>query len=180
MKKLLIFVFIFLCTFGCKKDNKVKKPESEHSFGIYLIKEGKFDEVGKDPYYTKPIKIDLQTANLLEKPIISDKDIIEYDWDSQTVTISAETVAKIPQPDSFGIPFIVVADGNRCYVGGFWTMTSSIGCVHPVIEVYEAKHGTFRIRSGYPREFNLHKEDDPRFDERIKNSLKELRKLKNK
>ncbi|MFA5779474.1 MAG: hypothetical protein WC947_05020 [Elusimicrobiota bacterium] len=175
MKKLLIFVLIFLSTFGCKAE--VQK-ELKHSFGIYLIKEGKFTEVGKDPYYLKSIKVDLHKAELLKKPIISDKDIVEYDWENHTLTVNAEAVARIPQPSSFGIPFVVVADGNRCYVGGFWTMVSSVGCLHPIIEVNDAKDGTFRIRAGYPRDVNLLKENDPRFDERIKKSLKGLGKLK--
>ena len=175
MKKILILGVVLLCISAC--DNKFQELKSKHSFGIYLVNDGKFTEVGTDPYYLKGVDVDLHTAQLSGEPIISDKDIIEYDWNSHTVTVSDDAVARIPRPDSFGIPFIVIADGNRCYVGGFWTMVSSVSCPCPVIEVNDAKDGTFRIRTGYPGDVNLPKENDPRFDKRIKKSLKALGKL---
>ena len=172
MNKLLASVcFLMLLLSGCGTSQTTK-----HSFGIYLIKDGEFTEVGTDHYYLKPIQIDFHTVELLNKPVISDKDIIEYDWNRHTVTISSDAAAHIPHPDSFGIPFVVVADGHRCYLAGFWTRASSIATPLPIIDERAARNGKFTIEKGYPRPFQ--EREDPRNDERVRRSLKSLGKLK--
>ena len=57
-------------------------------------------------------------------------------------------------------------------------MVSPVSCSRPVIEVNDTKDGTFRIRAGYPGDFNLSSEYDLRSAERIKTSLRDLGKLK--
>lgn len=174
MKWSLFIVTFLFGVMGCAATSQ----QAKHSFGIYLVKDGKFTEVGKDPYYLKSVHVDLHASELLEEPVISDRDIVEYNWTTHTVKISSSAAARIPRPDSFGIPFIVVADGHRCYVGGFWTSTSSVACPsRPIIDVEEARGGIFRIERGwYPVE--TQQGEDPRNDTRIYECLKALGKLK--
>ena len=160
-----------------KKEDNFLKTVVKHSFGIYLVKEGTFFEAGKDPWYIKPVAVNLQTAELLKEPVISDKDIIEYDWSSHTVTVSKEAASRIPVPDSFGTPFIVIVDGKRYYVGGFWSILSSVSCPYPVIEDMDIRDGQFTIkRSSFGKMTG--ETEDPRFDSKIKTCLEALGKLK--
>jgi len=150
------------------------QTEMQHSFEIYLMKESIFPKIMFTSGYKKYLEEDMHTAELMEKPIITDKDIIEYDWVSHTVTISKEAVKRIPKPFT---SFIVVADGKRCYAGCFWSRISSHSCHLPIIDFVDAKDGTFRIKASYPKDRVMLKYD-LRVDKRIKNSLQVLGKLK--
>lgn len=126
----------------------------------------------------------------LETPaILTDRDIVSYDWATHSIALtevgekrifdykkrrvwaSDRWVSSLP-----GKEFIVVADGQQCYRGAFWERIWSQSHGEPVIDVYR-RTGTITIQRCYPQSFTFG--SDPRNDPRIAKLLKELGKLRN-
>ncbi len=81
---------------------------------------------------------------------------------------------QLPPVGVAGLPFVVVADGERVYLGAFMTMSSSLALDLPVIVVEGMQERSFRIEDGYPAGSSG---VDPRGDPRIRNVLAESQKL---
>jgi len=124
---------------------------------------------------------DLRQTTLAATPLLTDHDIVSYDWATHTVELTAEGVAKLPSLKDVGVsglPFVVVANGERCYMGAFWTHLSSISHARPVIVVVFAPESRiFHIQRAYPAD-SFAKGDDPRSDKRVFQVLTDLKKLK--
>jgi hypothetical protein len=127
---------------------------------------------------TKPAKIPLA-----DFPIISEDDLLSYDWDTHTLHLRDSIWQKIPRPgNGIGTPFAVVVDGTPIYVGAFWSGISSLGNTCPVIvsqyfgyDERDSKDLTIRLGFlGTP----IQGLPDPRNNERLKKVLAELGKLK--
>ena len=67
------------------------------------------------------------------------------DWHNSTVVKN-----QLPKVGVGGLPFVVVADGQRAYLGAFMTMLSSYAIELPVIVVESMQQDSFAIESGYP------------------------------
>lgn len=109
---------------------------------------------------------------------MSEQDIVSYDWQTHTMTLTKSGEKKIPQMKAvgtFGKEFIVVADGQRCYRGAFWCSFSSVGYNHPIIDVANGGR-TVQIQRAYPSA-KFATGDDPRPDKRIHQVLEALGKL---
>jgi hypothetical protein len=146
-----------------------KKPR----FGLYLIT--------KDANELNKIELD-------STPLITETDIINYNWTNHTMYITETAANRIPAIQQVGVngkPFVIVADGKRAYRGAFWTSISSVPYPSPVIVKdfssepkttikIERRYGP-RIPSGGPEEG-----PDPRDNESIKKVLQELGKLTEK
>jgi len=146
-------------------------------FRIYLTQYPSFREVQLKPelkYHN--VTIDLDKVTLVEPPLVSERDIIEYDWSFHRVVVSKGVGDRFPRPNSFGTPFVVVANGQRCYLGGIWTSVSSVGTHLPIIDEMDARDDCFEIQLGYPGRWDTLQ--DPREDSRIYKTLKQLGKLK--
>ena len=111
--------------------------------------------------------------------MISATDIISYDFTNHSMRLRPEALAKFPRPPVEGTPFIVVANGERIYLGAFTTILSSMSFVVPCIEVDARTFVTNQpadtpviypgaARGAVP---------DPRGDRRIKTALSALHKL---
>lgn len=117
------------------------------------------------------------------EPVLSDADIVEFDFDQQLMILKPEAKERLPRPDASGTAFVVVADGVPVYLGAFTTGFSSIPVFVPSITVDKAMLDTnlppnaLQIDRGYPGPRNL-SDNDPRHDERIRKSLAALKKLK--
>ena len=126
-----------------------------HSFGLYTIAQ----------------------LTLSERPAISETDIISYVWTNHAMKVTPEAWGRVPQPGTRGVPFVVVADGERIYMGAFWTTLSSSLSSRPYIDVLPLGHSqepvTLYIRPGFSRSL----EPDPRSDLRIKRTLTALGKM---
>jgi hypothetical protein len=153
------------------------RAEATNSFGIYLPSES------VDRRFTAHGKGDWSRIRLSESPLISAADIVSYDSADHSIKLRSEALAKIPRPPVDGTPFIVVADGQRIYLGVFTTCDSSMSFAVPSIMVDRRVLVTNQtpdiliIERAYPQpSFGVG--PDPRGDQRIKTALAALHKLK--
>lgn len=150
------------------------------SFAIYLMDYPKGSEVPGSIYYGPR---DASKIALESTPVISDADILSYDLRQHSMRLTNEALARIPRaPSLHGFPFVVIAKGERIYLGVFTRGISSIGFSGPAIVVdrkmlhEDQPEDTLVIERGYP---SAHfSGPDPRSDHRIIEALTELHKLK--
>ena len=123
---------------------------------------------------------DLTKVELASEPLLTDADIIEYQWADHTIQITEQAAKRIPisrEVGTGGKAFVIVVDNKVCYRGAFWTGLSSVGHFHPVIMVDRADLQVIKISRMYPN-LEAELEPDPRDDGRIRKVLKALGKLK--
>lgn len=150
-----------------------------HSFGIFMPRE---DVLGSTPDVVERIRTYLKSKPedipLAKNPLISDKDIVSYDWESHTLTVDPSVLPRIKTTHVWGTPFVVVVDGKPIYVGAFYSGASSQSCPLPVImtDPWSRTNNTIKIQRGYPT--GNFAPTDFRPDPRIKTVLQELGKLK--
>ena len=112
-------------------------------FGASLLHAAE-PRTGVEFYLLEDEKMDFETARsrplaklaLRAKPWIAADDIERYDWSAHYVYLKRPVALPVPAGRKHillrGTPFVVVADGERCYLGALWTMISSFapeGCV---------------------------------------------------
>ena len=151
--------------------------QTTNTFGIYLPSEP------VDRRITAYGKGNWSRIRLSESPLISAADIVSYDFADHSIRLHSEALAKIPRPPVEGTPFVVVADGQRIYLGVFTTCSSSMSFAVPSIMVDRRVLATNQapdillIERAYPQpSFGVG--PDPRSDQRIKTALAALHKLK--
>jgi len=166
------------------------------SFAIYLIADPVDARVlAKEPELWKKLP-------LAHEPVISDADILAYDFSKHAmrlkpealkrlpqpsvagtlfVVLKPEALKRLPQPSVAGTLFVVIVNGERIYPGAFYTSLSSIPCDIPVILVDRAVQDQFSsadillVESGYPQPTAHGK--DLRSDVRVRGTLAKLKKL---
>jgi hypothetical protein len=85
---------------------------------FYLLQDEKMDfETAR----TKP----LSDLALRERPWIASEDIEHYDVSTHCIYLTKKVPVDWERPLLRGTPFVVVADGERCYLGALWTSVSS-------------------------------------------------------
>jgi hypothetical protein len=156
-----IFLFLGFCalSFGAPK-----RP----TFEIYLVKNDSED---------------LNKIELHKTPLITDADIIGYDWEKHEVILSNDGIKKMPNVKDTGVhgkSFVIVANGIRCYKGAFWTSVSSVSHSNPIINIGphfdKRPKNVIRIERAYPSE-NFAIGPDPRNNELIYKALFDLNKI---
>lgn len=144
---------------------------SPHSLGIYLVK------FTPEQPWTPATLGSLANLVLYKEPVISDADILSYDFASHTLLVRRSALARLPSPPVWHQPFVLVADGQRIYVGAFSTMLSSYSSPVPSILVdFRDFTNELSINRGYPPGFGGG--PDPRSDDRIRVALSGLHVLK--
>ncbi len=167
-------LFLLSCVTGA-----LRFQERTHSFEIFILREDAYAATEEATariikyYRTKP-----EDVPLAKSPVISDKNIAEYDWKTHAITLRKDFAWRVQRPSMHGVPFVVVADGIPIYVGAFYSGFSSIPCPVPVV-MFEQKLETnvLQIQRAYPGE-PFGQGNDPRSDERIRKALLALGKLK--
>ncbi|MBL7153097.1 MAG: PmoA family protein [Phycisphaerae bacterium] len=143
-----------------------KPAKNKHRFAVYLVADpldvGRSDEVLIDQLHLAP------------DPIITEDDMVGYDWAEHILKLTPGVRDRIPNPSVWGIPFVVVADGKRSYLGAFWAHGSSYLPKTPMayvgrISVLLGSKDSLRIEP--PPISGLR---DPRGDRRIRKVLEEL------
>jgi hypothetical protein len=177
---LALLVAVCLTIAGCATQNPTSPgatadDEAQTKFGVFLTVNTNLD--------TRPGMVDLAQVQLAPSPVISANDIISYDFSSHSMKLRSEALGRIPHPPVRGLPFVVVADGQRIYLGAFWTEISSMSSDMPTIAVNKSWIDKSQppdvqvIDRGYPTD-SYGKGPDPRGDPRIKDALASLHKLK--
>ncbi|MBN2271183.1 MAG: hypothetical protein JXN61_11250 [Sedimentisphaerales bacterium] len=104
-----------------------KPAKDKCRFAVYLVADD-IDTGNPDPNL-------LDQLHLAPEPIITEKDLLEYDWDRHIMKLAPGVKERLPSPGVWGIPFLVIADGERCYLGAFWSAGSSYMPKTPIIYV---------------------------------------------
>jgi len=126
---------------------------------------------------------DWSNVKLQATPLISETDLLAYDFTNHWLTLKPEVFKRFPPPSIPGTPFVVIANGQRIYLGAFTTPNSSIPVFVPSIIAMGRQWytnlppDTLQIDRGYPGPRKL-TDPDPRPDQRIKRALASLHKLK--
>ena len=155
---------------------RVCRAQGTNSFSIYLPAQP------VDRRITAYGQGDWPRLRLSESPLISAADIVSYDFADHAIRLRSEALTKIPRPPVEGTPFVVVADGQRIYLGAFTTILSSMSFDVPCIEVDQRIIVTNQAQDmlligppGSGPSFGVG--PDPRGDQRIKTALAALHKL---
>jgi len=147
----------------------------QSTFAVYLIT-GSPDarELARSPGQWKEVA-------LSSAPVISEVDIISYDYSKHAMRLRPEAIKRLPKPTVFGTPFVLVVNGDRIYPGAFYSSVSSIPCALPVIVVDSPERDQARerdvlyIERAYPPSHAVGA--DARSDKRIESALSSLKKL---
>ncbi|MDI6816552.1 MAG: hypothetical protein QME41_05110 [Actinomycetota bacterium] len=119
-------------------------------------------------------QVSLAELALEDKPFLTDDDLVSYRWMDHKLKLSEKAIGKIPQAIPLdGKPVVVVADGQRIYLGALWTPVSSLSASIPTMMLYS---GYLSIELGSPGQLPNGK-SDPRDNTRIYNALKDAGKL---
>jgi hypothetical protein len=145
--------------------------EARPGVEFYLLEDEQMDfETAR----TKPLA-DLVLQNL---PWIAAENIQRYDWSSHYVYLKKPVAVPLPAGRKYvllrGTPFVVVAGGQRCYLGALWTPLSSFAPRGSVAMITTMGRQLERF------EFSLHtflraeeQPTDPRADTRVKKALQQ-------
>jgi hypothetical protein len=125
-------------------------------------------------------KLPLDSLVLAGEPLVDLGSIAWYGWDTHTLVWGSwhnttELRNRLPHVGVYGLPFVVFADGERIYLGGFYTMVSSLLLDMPTITIDDPGISDDRLTieprpSGLPGA-------DLRSDPRIQTALREAAKL---
>jgi hypothetical protein len=115
---------------------------------------------------------------LISPPLLTQEDIVSYDWPKHALTLTDAAEKKLRKLDVgvSGKEFVIVADGQRCYAGAFWTSFSSMSCDRPVI-IVSSEGPVFSIERAYPTA-EFAQGEDLRGDPRILRVLTAAGKIK--
>jgi len=117
---------------------------------------------------------DWTNVALIAPPVFSEKDIVTIDFSNKLMKVKPVVFDRLPKASVWGTQFILVVDGQRIFLGNFWTPLSSFSTTTPTL-----------LPSPLPEWNTLFlsetrtNEDDPGpwSDPRIVQSLKKLHKL---
>ena len=169
----LIFLVMMWSISACKSD-------TTNSFGIYLTAEP------VAPVILNRGTNDCSHLRLESSPVISDADILSYDFTNHLIRLSQEAANRITKLATktngpAWMPFVAVADGVPIYLGTFTTIVYDIAYSVPTIDLNRTTNcliDTVIIQRSWPGASESDARPDPRADERIRKVLASLHKLK--
>ncbi len=169
MKGKFLFVLLIPLLF-CSCSDSTSPNDDEKVFGFYLLKDTSL--ITSDAK-----KLSIESLQLQEKPIIKINDIVEYNWAEQVITLTSEAFDKFKGVENkikstHGLPFIVVANQQKIYLGNIYPLYSSY--IHEDLP-YVKVSPFFEMRV---LRAPLQSVEDKRKDERIYSVLNEYNKLK--
>jgi hypothetical protein len=116
------------------------------------------------------------------KAILTESELIEYDWSEHKMKAPVEVINRIPLFSASGLSFDLEVDGKHMYQGRFVSGLSSMSFNQPTILIEQVMKKeevvTLTIDRSYHGEAQYLKGPDVRFDERIRLALLSLGKLK--
>ncbi|MFC1619395.1 hypothetical protein ACFL45_05565 [Candidatus Neomarinimicrobiota bacterium] len=109
----------------------------------------------------------LDSLILTNEPIISLDEIKIYDWSDHSFSIKQAAYDRLKSLEdagvsTHGLPFVLVVDDERIYLGAFWPLYSSLIPLFPYIEVAPLRLEIQQWHDSDP---------DPRYDPRIRDML---------
>ena len=142
------------------------EPAPRPSIAIHLVTEpADIREVEATP---------LADLRLQAEPLFTDKEIVWYHWDMHTIQL-APRVQAWPDSSTRDVPFVIIVNGQRCYVACFGNIASSWHPKMPVCMRFPDDTITIGM---YGIPFGDGIPSDARNDMRIYDVLKALNKLR--
>lgn len=122
--------FSFLLAFAC---DRAPTSSGTADIAIHLLADDTLTAV--DAY-----NIDLDSLTLMEEPLLSVDEIKTYTWSDHSFSVETKAHNRLKRYEesgvsTFGLPFVVVASGERVYLGGLWPSYSSYAPPFPQIWV---------------------------------------------
>lgn len=131
---------------GGRQVEKVAPANTEAAFSIYLAADSALKAHGQG-------QDEIDALMLRDQALLTADDILSYCWQEHSFALKDDADVAFPTPGVYGLPFVVVSQHERQYVGGLWTGLSSVAYSEPVIYV-DATHARdskrYRIERGYP------------------------------
>jgi hypothetical protein len=140
---IVLALAVFAFAFGGNLHPAAPPSQPDTSLEIYLVSGELPDDESK---------IDLDELTLSETPVVTLSDIQKYYWDKQAFVmkkgllaerLNAGDTSRSPAP-VWGSPYVLVVNGERIYMGKFWTLLSSSFPYNPRIVV----DGTMGVNDG--------------------------------
>jgi hypothetical protein len=120
----------------------------------------------------------LESLELAGEPVVTLASIAYYQASAYTMHWESwygdSLRNQLPEVGFYGLPFVVLADGERVYMGAFISSTTSATFDHPVVVLEHMSEWSAEIERGWPVAPN---EPDPRNDPRVLEILQEANKL---
>lgn len=169
MKKLhIISILLFSLFFSFCSDNNITGNNGEAGLNFYLLKDSTITA-------NEVFNVGLNDLILAEKPFLNYKDLHYYTWSEHTFEINSNKANEIQiicerYISVRGIPFVVMVDDERIYLGAFWASYSSLAPTFPYMEAT-----TFLFQTPNILEIKKSWESDSldlRNDDRIFNTLR--------
>lgn len=172
---LILTITIFILS-ACQPPIEETETQEENEtmlvgepFELYLVADQQM--TGPDLKNTE-----LDDLPLVDLPLIKTEDLIDYDWELHSFNLTNEvymkliTIFSVGLPMS-GVPFVVVAYGERIYAGAFWSPISSLSYDGVVIlQPFDPSDSTLYILLGYPNA-DVFTGVDPRNNPRLQQAL---------
>ncbi|MBP6965217.1 MAG: hypothetical protein KBC96_12515 [Armatimonadetes bacterium] len=127
------------------------------------------------------LKMDLREIKLQWKPLFTLDDFACYSWKDHWFKLTPEALKRLPKaapPENRllkGIPFVLFVNGERVYMGAFWTWISSLTFPNPVIVADEmwlpSRLNWLTIDRAYPGWTEEQNEDDIRNSPALQKAL---------
>jgi hypothetical protein len=120
-----LFVTIILCTlslYGCKKES-TEPSTSIPKFAFYKLADSTITAHQAWTFH-------VDSVSLFPTPFLTENDLTSYNWSTHSFTARSNIDTMFSQlrwlgGKSSGVPFVVVANGSRIYIGAFWWAYSS-------------------------------------------------------
>lgn len=165
---LIISVIIFAITFS-SCINPTSSGTEDHRFAIYLLADEKQS--------TLAVQDRLVSSLVLKKtPLISDSDIVKYDLTDCKYYLEKPFSQYFPSDSLtifsgiFGKPFVIIAQGERIFLGSFHAIESSWLPKTPIISLFDLNNSEMSIKISYNH--RSAGSVDPRNDLRIIEALR--------
>ena len=120
-----------------------KSAEPSEGDGLRIIPVWSSDQINESDVLDRP-------------PLLGPDDIISYDWANHELHLSADAWKRVRQSitlekifDTIGIPFVMVIDSEKIYVGYFWSGLQARRPPGPFVLFEDIEEGRFLI--GSPR-----------------------------
>ena len=132
MKRVFVFIIILVCLLivtSCVINNKRNLSDNEIAENN-IIDNNKIEfAIYQVLYDTIEIEnMNLDSLPLEDDPIITDKDVISYDWNEHKMVIRHNEIIEKLRNNKKALsdkPFVVVVDGKNIYMGVSWSLASS-------------------------------------------------------
>jgi hypothetical protein len=136
MQKLHVLLIALALLFGCARDKSPVTPTDGARLEFFFLADENMSLYNIGDYSVENLK-------LAESPWLSDKDILTYNFSKHIIFLNKPLKQMFPQFESSGQlmqtfnvkPFVVVADGEACYLAAFHAAYSSLGRETPYIDL---------------------------------------------